>query len=369
MSRVSTQQLILIILLTLLSSAGCKKAPEKKAEQALPVTAERIETRDIVYRLHRVGSLEAKETVMIKCEAEGRITGIFFEEGDCVKEGQALVKIDDAKIKTTMDQLRARLRQTETQLANSLRTLERKEPLVAEGLVSQQDYDDLVARIDIEKATLVEIRAQLAHNQEMLEDTEVIAPFAGVTSERHVSLGDFVRVGDPVVRLVQLDPLEISFHVDEQYKRFLKPQQPVTVTVAAYPDRVFHGEAFFVSPDIAINTRTFLVKGRINNREHLLNPGMFAEVTIATETHKDALIVPWESVVQLENETYVYVVNNNTAHKVPITLGQISEKTAEVFGHLKVGQIVVTEGKYALADGMKVDVISDSVTEQAESNE
>jgi RND family efflux transporter MFP subunit len=258
-----------------------------------------------------------------------------------------------------MDQLKARLRQTETQLANSLKTLGRKEPLVDEGLVSKQDYDDLLARIDIEKATLVEIRAQLAHNRELLDDTEVRAPFVGVTSERQVSIGDFLRIGDPVVQLVQLDPLEISFHVDEQYKQYLKPQQPVTLTVSAYPHQVFHGEVFFVSPDIDIATRTFLVKGRINNEEHLLNPGMFAQVSIDTETHKDALVVPWESVIQLEDEVYVYVVGNTTARKVAVTLGHISGNAAEVFGELEAGQLVVREGKYALSDGAQVRIISE----------
>ena len=346
-----------IVFITLLSTAGCDNGPEQIAEPLPPVTVEEVVTKDIVYKLERVGSLEAKETVMIKSEAEGRIKDILFEEGDWVDQGKVLIKIDDAKIKTTMDQLKARIRQTETQLANSLKTLKRKEPLVAEGLVSQQDYDDLIARIDIEKATLVEIKAHLAHNRELLEDTEMRAPFSGVTSERHVSPGDFMRMGDPVVQLVQLNPLEISFRVDEKYKQYLSSGQPVMVTVAAYPDRTFEGEVFFVSPDLDIKTRSFLVKGRINNEKMLLNPGMFAEVTIETKTHVGSLVVPWESVIQLEDDTYVYVVKGDKAHKVPITLGQISDKTAEVFGELTAGQAVITDGKYAVKDGTTVKVI------------
>ena len=348
-----------LIFIALLSATGCKKAPEQKPEPLPPVTVEKVMAKDIVYKLQRVGSLEAKETVMIKCEAEGRVKGIFFEEGDWVEEGKVLIKIDDAKIKTTMDQLNARLRQTETQLANSIKTLQRKEPLVSEGLVSEQDYDDLVAQIDIEKATLVEIKAQLAHNRELLDDTEVRAPFAGVTSERQISPGDFMRMGDPVVRLVQLDPLEISFQADEKYKQRLRPDQAVTLTVSAYPDRVFNGQVFFISPDIDITTRTFRVKGLVNNAEHLLNPGMFAEVTIETNTHKNALVVPWESVIQLEDEVYVYVIIDNKARKVPVTLGQVGDETAEVLGDLEAGQFVVVEGKYALHEGMEVEIIED----------
>lgn len=346
-----------IVFVMLFSAAGCNNGVEEEPDPRPPVAVDKVISEDIIYKLQRVGSLEAKETVMIKCEAEGRIQDILFEEGGWVEKDSILIKIDDAKIKTTMDQLKARLRQTETQLANSLKTLKRKEPLVNEGLVSQQDYDDLIARIDIEKATLVEIKAQLAHNRELLEDTEVRAPFSGATSERQVSPGDFMRMGDPIVRLVQLNPLEISFRVDEKYKEYLTPRLPVTVTVAAYPDQTFKGEVFFISPDIDITTRTFLVKGRIDNKMLLLNPGMFAEVTIETKTHKDALIVPWKSVIQLEDETYVYVVTDGTAHKVPITLGQLSEESAEVFGDLEPGQAVVTDGKYTVKDGTAVKII------------
>jgi len=349
-----------IFLLLVILTFGCQKKEnvEQTAEDALPVTVGEVKTMDLDYRLNRVGTLEAKESVTVKAEAEEKVVGIFFEEGDVVEAGQLLVKLDDAKIKATTNQLKARLRQLELQFANSERTLERKRPLVEEDLVSKQDFDDLETKLEIEKATIKEIKAQLAHNRELLKDSEVCAPFPGVTSERQVSIGDFLGIRDPVVRVVQLNPLEISFRVDEQYKTRLHLNQAVTVTVAAYPDRKFHGEVYFISPDIDITTRTFLVKGRIANDENLLNPGMFAEVSIITETHIDALVVPWESIVQLEDEVYVYVINTNAAKKVPIKLGLISEGTAEVIGDLESGQQVVIEGKYALQDGVKVKIVT-----------
>ena len=339
---------------------GCGKKEATNHDEAIPVTIGKVILKDLTYTLQRVGSLEPKESVVLKAEAEGTITGIFFEEGDWVKEGQVLIKLNDAKTKATMDQLDARLRQMEVQLANSERTLQRKEPLVKEDLVSKQDFDDLQSKIEVEKATLKEIKAQRAHNRELLDDTEVRAPFAGAVSERKISVGDFLRIGDPVVHLVQLNPLEVAFRVDEKYKTNLYPQQPVTLTVAAYPERKFQGEVYFISPDIDIATRTFLVKSRIANETNTLNPGMFAEVIIVTEVHKNALVVPWESVIQLEDETYLYVVNTATAKKVSVKLGLVSGGLAEVFGNLKAGQSVVREGKYALHNGSKVRVVAGS---------
>ena len=348
-----------IFLLLVILTFGCQKKENahQKADNGLLVTLGEVKTMDLDYHLNRVGTLETKESVTVKSEAEGTVKGIFFEEGDAVEPGQLLAKVDDAKIKTTIDQLEARLRQLELQLANSERTLERKRPLVKEDLVSKQDFDDLETKLEIDKATVKEVKAQLAHNRELLKDTEVCAPFSGVTSERQVSVGDFLRIGDPVVRVVQLNPLEISFRIDEKDKSHVFLNQPVEVTVTAYPDTVFRGNVYFVSPDIDISTRTFLVKGRINNDENLLNPGMFAEVSIVTKTHKNALVVPWESVVQLEDEIYLYVVNSDTAKKVPVTLGLIKGELAEVFGDLKPGQKVVVDGKHALRDGAKVKVL------------
>jgi membrane fusion protein (multidrug efflux system) len=351
-----------IFLLLVILTFGCQKKEdaEQKAENGLLVPIEELKTMDLDYHLNRVGTLEAKESVTVKSEAEETVVGIFFEEGDAVEAGQLLAKLDDAKIKTTIQQLEARLRQLELQLANSERTLERKQPLVKEDLVSKQDFDDLETKLEIEKATVKEVKAQLAHNRELLKDTEICAPFPGATSERHVSVGDFLRIGDPVVRVVQLDPLEISFRVDEKDKTHVFLDEPVEITVTAYPDSVFKGKVYFVSPDIDISTRTFLVKGRIDNDQNLLNPGMFAEVSLVTETHKNAVVVPWESVVQLENEMYLYVINSDTAKKVPLKLGLVEGELAEVFGELKPGQHVVVEGKYALREGAKVKILEKS---------
>ena len=356
----SYKNIFMVLSLMLMLFWGCGGKEATKNDEAIPVNIGKVTSMDLTYTLQRVGSLEAKESVVLKAEAEGSITGIFFEEGDWVKEGQILVKLNDVKIKATIAQLEARLRQMEVQLANSERTLQRKEPLVKEDLISKQDFDDLQSKIEIEKATLKEIRAERAHNRELFDDTEVRAPFAGVASERKISVGDFLRIGDPVVHLVQLNPLEVSFRVDEKYKTNLYPRQKVTMSVAAYPGKKFQGEVYFISPDIDIATRTFLVKSRIANETNALNPGMFAEVTIVTEVHKNALVVPWESVIQLEDETYLYVVNTKMAKKVPVKLGLVSGGIAEVFGNLKAGQSVVREGKYALRDGAAVKIAAES---------
>ena len=143
----------------------------------------------------------------------------------------------------------------------------------------------------------------------------------------------------------------------EKYKTKLYPQRPVTPTVSAYPGKKFQGEVYFISPDIDIATRPFLVKSRMANKTNAFNHGMFAEVTMVTEVHKNAFVVPWESVIQPEDGTYLYVVTKTTAKKVPVKMGLVSGGLAEVFGNLKAGQSVVQEVKPALHDGHKVRIV------------
>ena len=165
-----------------------------------------------------------------------------------------------------------------------------------------------------------------------------------------------MKVGDPVVLVVQLSSLEISFRADEKYKSRIYLNQIISIAVSAYPGRQFSGEIFFISPEVDVRTRSFLVKGRISNEKKLLSPGMFAELTIITETHKDALVAPRESIIQLEDEVYLYKIKADSAEKVPVRLGLVSEGVAEVFGNLKPGDKVVIEGKYALHQGARIEI-------------
>ena len=347
------QIIIIAVALTLFPGCGNQQQSEQKKE-GIPVTVSEVMSRDVIHRLHRVGSLEAKESVILKAEIDERVIEIFFEEGSMVESGQILIKLNDAKVKAQIDELKSRLRQIDLQLANSKKKLVRKKPLVKKNLVSRQEFDDLKTKIEIEKAAITEIKAQLTYARELFKNTEIRAPFAGATSERLISVGDFLKRGNPVVRMVQLDPLEISFRVDEKYKTRLYLNQPVEITAAAQPKRKFTGTVFFISPDIDVSTRTFLIKSRITNKEHLLNPGMFAHATIITETHKNALMILGESIVQLENESYVYVLNNDKAKKIPVQVLLIEDHEAEVLGDLKPGHKIVVEGKYALNDGASV---------------
>jgi RND family efflux transporter MFP subunit len=188
-----------------------------------------------------------------------------------------------------------------------------------------------------------------------LAATVVRAPFAGVAGVRTLSPGDYLKIGDPVVTVVDLDSLEISFQVAEKFKPKFSPGQTVNLTVAPYPERNFTGRISFIAPRVDEATRTFQVKARVENAGHLLSPGLFAKVTVVTDVFADAVTVPWESIIQTEQETYLYTVEENIARKVPVQLGRITPQWAQLLdSELAPGSAVILEGKFASRDGGKV---------------
>ena len=344
---------VFCIVTIILLGCGSKEAPSKKGI-AIPVTIGKVKSMDVHHIIKQVGTLEANETVMVKSEAKGKIKKIIFEEGKRVKEGEMLVKLDDAKIKAEIESIESKLVQFQAQLVNTKRNVIRNKDLLKDGVINQKVYDDILTQWEVGEAIIKEAEAKLSLAKEQLKDTSITSPFNGFTSERLVSIGDYIDVGDPIVKVVQTDPLKLSFRIPEKYAHSITVVKRALVTVEAYPKKEFSGIIYFVSPDIDTSTRTFLAKAKIPNPDNKLKPGMFANATITTETHHNAMVIPWEALVVKEDETYVFRIDSNIAKKVPVKIILVFEGQAEVEGSLSPGASVVKEGKFSLKDGDKI---------------
>ena len=354
--RIKAKSLYLNILLAstiVFLGCGSKETPSKK-DIPIPVTLGKVKSMDVHHTIKQVGTLEANETVMVKSEAKGKIKQIFFEEGKRAREGEVLVKLDDAKIKAEIESIESRIVQFQAQLANTKRNVLRNKDLLRDGVINQKEYDDILTQRKIGEATIKEAEANLLLAKEQLKDTSIGSPFNGFTSERLVSIGDYIGLGDPIVKVVQTDPLKLAFRIPEKYAPSIKIGKRVQVTVEAYPDDEFFGNIYFISPDIDTATRTFLVKAKMPNQDNKLNPGMFANATSTTEIHHNAMVISWEALVIKENEAYVFRVDSDIAKKVPVKIMLVFEGQAEVEGDLSPGVYVVKEGKFSLKDGDRI---------------
>ncbi|WP_305046904.1 efflux RND transporter periplasmic adaptor subunit [Geoalkalibacter sp.] len=344
-------------LLLTLSGCGDKQAEEARREPPpVPVILGEASTRRVELTLEQVGTLTASQDVNLRAESEGRVVAIRFREGLPVQRGEVLIQLDAEQIEASILGLEARLVELNARLENQQRTLERNRPLLERNLISRLQFDNLETDILQTRAQIEAVRAGLAQEQVRLAATRIRAPFAGVVGARTLAVGDYLRVGDPVVSIVDLDPLEITFQVPEGLKPKIFLDQQVSLRVAPYPERIFSGAISFIAPRVDIDTRTFQVKAQVDNRQGLLSPGMFARVEVITDIFEQALTVPWESVIRTEDDTYVYTVEDgNLARRVSVKLGRITAQWAQVLeGELAPGAPVILEGKFAARDGMKV---------------
>ncbi|MCB2227928.1 MAG: efflux RND transporter periplasmic adaptor subunit [Desulfarculaceae bacterium] len=353
-----TGALLMAVAALTLGAAGCGQKDKKataKAKTATPVTLGKASVRKVVYTLDQVGTLESPKMVTLRAETAAPITAILFHEGKPVKEGQILVKQDTAKLKATAQNLEQRIHQLKIRMAHQNRILERNKPLVKDNLVSKLKYDDLETEIKLTEATLSQAQADLTRHKDLMEDADIRAPFDGVAGSKDISVGDYLKVGDKVVTVVSLNPLEMGFTIPERYKAGISVGQEVQLMMAAYPGRDFKARIYFISPVVDVATRSFRVKARVDNSQGLLNPGMFARVHVITQVKDAAMTVPWAAVIQTETETYIYVLENGKAKKVPVKLGKITSQWAEVIGaEIKPGQEVILEGKFQVKPGSEV---------------
>jgi membrane fusion protein (multidrug efflux system) len=360
----STVTVLFFLLSMNLMFQGCgQEETFSRKDTAIPVTLSTVTSMDVNHTIDQVGTLEANETVMVKSEALGKIKKILFEEGKQVAEGELLVKLDDAKIKAEIGSIKSRIVQYQAELVNTKRNVLRNEDLLKDGVINQKAYDDITTKRQVGEALLNEAQANLALAQEQLNDTSITSPFQGFTSERFVSVGDFIGVGDPIVKIVQTDPLKLAFRIPEKYVPSITTEKQVEVTLDAYPGKIFSGSIYFVSPDIATATRTLLVKAMVPNRDNHLSPGMFANVAVKIEVHPDALVVPWDTLVVKEDEIYLFRVDSGKAQKVPVKVLLVFDRKAEVEGDLTPGTRVVREGKFSIRDGDTVKEIAPATTD------
>lgn len=287
------------------------------------------------------GQLGAENSVIVKSETDGVVQEILFEEGQSVPVGAVLLRLNS-------DEQRARLREAEANLALAREVWRRTQALATRDAISNAKRDEAAAQLAVDEARVELARVQLAK-------TEMKAPFAGVLGMRLVSIGDRVTDQTPMVQIDAVDRLQVAFAISELGILFTRVGAPVEVRVAPYPDVVFPGEVFFVSPTLDPATRRIIAKAWVPNQDHRLRAGLFASVDMEVGRRDAALVVPESAVVFDRAGTYVWKVGEgNVASRVPVQVGLRKEGRVEITLGLQPGDTIVTAGTHKVVEGQKV---------------
>jgi membrane fusion protein (multidrug efflux system) len=323
-------------------AAAQSRGPGSSGGAAMAVEATKVVRQPLPQTITAVGSLRSDESVTLRPEVAGRVNAILFKEGQNVRQGMTLVRLDPAINAAEVQQAKANLT-----LAKS--KYDRAVELSQRNFISGQAKDEAENNLRVAEAAVALVEARLAK-------TEIKAPFSGVIGLRVVSVGDYVKEGADMVNLESIDPLKVDFRVPETYMRQVQPGQTLTVTLDALPNRKFEGKVLAVNPLIDAAGRSVVIRAIVRNADTSLRPGMFTRVNLITRDEKDALVIPEQAIVPQGDEQYVFRIVEGKAARVKVDIGQRRDGKVEVLKGLDVNDLVVTAGQLKLREGMPVTI-------------
>lgn len=275
---------------------ACKKETPPPTYQAVPV-----ERRDIVVSAQASGAVQPDTTVEVKSKASGEVLQVNVETGQVVQRGAPLVRIDPRNARNALAQAQADLDVAKAKLTNSTSQKRRADELFKSQSITETEHEQALLDYADAKAEVVRARVAVDNARIQLEDTDVRAPITGTILEKAVERGQVIASatsnvsgGTVLLKMANLNQVQVRTLVDETDIGKVQPGLPATVTVDAYPQRPFTGKVLKIEPQALTeqNVTMFPVLVRIDNREGLLRPGMNAEVDVHVGRREDVLTVP-----------------------------------------------------------------------------
>ena len=333
--------------------------------------------QDLEVRLEYTADISPNQTVNLFSRVDGYIARMYVDRGDRVKPNQLLVEIDHTdyvhavnRAKANLAAAKAEVFRQEANIRNARLTLDRMQSLIKDQFVSQQDLDTAQVNYDVASAQIETYRAQVQQMEVALQQADtnltysyVRAPFAGYVAERNLDQGAYVTgstaststMSRGILSIHDIEIVRIMLEVVEKDIPLVKNGQTAEVRAEAYPDRVFTGQVTRTVQALNKNTRTMTVEVDLTNKDHLLKGGMFARVALMVGIRPKAIQIPIDAVTRLENNQYVYVVQDGKAQQVPVELGGRADNRIEVTRGLTGTEQVIVSGKDLVSDGTVVE--------------
>jgi len=391
---------IVLIVLAFLIIYGCRgqtpanNKSEKEEDPPIPVEVTEVIKGSVSANYSGTATLEAEGEALVVAKVSGVVEKIFVEEGDSVKAGRVLAKLED-------EEFIHRLAQVESKLEELDNEFQRNKELFKNKLISAEAYDRTKYEYQTQKSTYDLTKLNLNY-------TEIKAPISGIVSERFIKVGNMVTVNQETFRVTDFDPLLAVLHVPEKELSKLQAGFPAELVADAIPGEIFSAGILRISPVVSAETGTFKVTVGVTDKTRKLKPGMFTRVNIAYDMHENTLLLPKDAILTEDSESTVFIVtekvedkseseekgekteetaktkktekaeeeekpetetNSETdsepkepvkslvVTKQEITIGYINSTHVEILLGVKLGDVVVTTGLSSLKDGAKVKVV------------
>ena len=344
-------------------------APQRRpgrfaADGPVPVLVAAAVHADVPVYLGAVGTTRALNTVTVRAQVDGKLIEVAFKEGQDVKKGDVLARIDPTTFQAQLNQAAAKKAQDEAQLANAMRDLERYERLATTNAINRQQLDTQKALVNQNAALVQADQAAIENAQAMLAFTTIAAPIAGRTGIRQVDEGNIVRASDStgIVTLTQLRPISVLFNLPQQElnqvnSAFALGPLGVEAQRSDNDAVIDRGTLRVVDNQVDQSTGTVKLKAEFPNSDLQLWPGQFVNVRLLIDTLKQVVVIPTGAVQRGPSGTFVYVVkDDNTVTMRPINVQKQDEAQTVVASGVAPPERVVTTGFARLVDGGKIAI-------------
>jgi len=307
----------------------------------MPVEVSAVTVQKVSDKFDGIGTIEALEAITVVSEIDGTVKALPFQEGGFIRRGGLIAQLDDA-------QLAAELARAEALRAQSKATFDRVKSVVDQGAGAPQDLDDASAALKVADANLELAKARWTK-------TRIVAPFDGIMGARRVSVGTFLRGGQTITELANIDEIRVTFSAPERFVSRLTRGAEVSISTTAFEGSALKGKIMVIEPMIDLTTRSARVVARVQNSGRKFRPGMSANISAILGERPEALTIPSEAVFGSGSQSFVFIVKpDSTVARVPLTLGTRMSDVVEVLDGLKPGMVVVRAGHQKLFDGGKV---------------
>lgn len=357
----------------------------------MDVSTTTVIERNLSNSLDLTGTLEGQEETVVSSELDGKISEMHIDLGSYIKKGDKLFSIDDREFTWKVEQAEAVLASTEIALGSAGKPsgtndqhpgvrdayaalekakidFERTEKLLQDGIIPRQEYDRTktiydqtkarwetsLAEVEAYRTNRTQARASLQLAQKQLQDTVINSPISGSIKERLVSTGEYVKKGQQVARIIQINPLRLRINVPEQYIQQLKLGEAINFKVDSLVDKEFKATINRFSPALDKNSRSLMIEASVANPSLELKPGMFARTKLISNETKTALMVPEKAILTTVGLKKIYVLIDSKAQAREVSLGQKDGDLVEVLVGLRSGETIITNNLDKLADGSPV---------------
>ncbi|AOT71956.1 efflux RND transporter periplasmic adaptor subunit [Geosporobacter ferrireducens] len=395
------KKVIAIILLILLSATvfvGCGSNEEQVAVQLTPVEVYNVKTGDVELNYNVFGSIKPLREVSIVPKMAGIVENVMKGMGDRVNKDDVLFTLDktnlyqqlaqlDAQLHQQLMQAEAAMRQAEIQYYSAKEDYEKNEVLFMAQAISQQMLEAYKKAFELaelqytnaqdnyyllqnktllgiaeDNSRLTQDTKSIIETQreaivQMINDSEVKSPISGIVTLRNIEAGEMVSQQIPAFIIVDIDRVEVETEVTERMINNIFIGQELVVSINALNGKEFKGVVDTLSPAVSGQRVGYPVKIIIDNPNHEIKPGMFAEISFIMDRKDRVLVIPMEAVLASNNESYVYVLVDDTVIKQTVEVGYRDKNNLEIIDGLKDGDLVVVKGQHFIVDGERVQPV------------